>query len=177
MLCILRCGCHPNPTRLCPFIHWDPFLQLKKRQVEHLYLPRKTSTRLGPLTIDKASAEAFPSNLPFLFIRRWNPKFCSNFFFLSHLQVVQTWQQGCPFTGRARAAQGNDWGLGRHGDLRGLQEVHHRNHLIQQAQPVHSKQACASQPENPVLLHVAVSLRQLYAIRAHHQRSVGSAIL
>lgn len=68
MLCVLRCGCHPNPTRLCPFIHLDPLLQLKKRQADHLHLLRKTSTRLGPLRADTASAEAFPSNyLSFLY--------------------------------------------------------------------------------------------------------------
>lgn len=79
MFCILRCGCHPNPTPLCPFIHWVPLLQLKKRQAEHLHLLRKTSTPLGPLTVDTASAEAFPSNLLFFYIYRWNQKFCSDF--------------------------------------------------------------------------------------------------
>lgn len=66
-MCTLRCDCRPNPTQHCPFIHWDPLLQLKKEQVERLHLPSRTSTRLDPLRADTASAEAFPSKyLPLL---------------------------------------------------------------------------------------------------------------
>lgn len=66
-MCTLRCDCRPNPTQHCPFIRWDPLLQLKKGRVEHLHLPSRTSTRLDPLRADTASAEAFPSkSLPLL---------------------------------------------------------------------------------------------------------------
>lgn len=67
-MCTLRCDCRPNPTQHCPFIHWDPLLQLKKERVEHPHLPSRTSTRLDHLRADTVSAEAFPSKyLPLLY--------------------------------------------------------------------------------------------------------------
>lgn len=107
-------------------------------------------------------------------------KVASLSFLLLLPQVIQArrWRrQRRALAGRAGAAQGADGGLGHHGDLRGLQEVHHGDHLIQQEQPEHGQQAGAAQPQDAVLLHVLVQLRQLPALRAHHQRGVASYMM
>lgn len=89
-------------------------------------------------------------------------------FCISSLQVLQA--RLLKVSRGAGAPHPADGGLGHHGGVCGLQEVHHRHYRLQQAQPVAGHQEGAPQTQDPVLLPgLAQREGGLPALRAHHQ--------